>query len=228
MKTALHDLPESERPRERLLNLGPTALSTQELLAIVLRTGSVDMNVIEMASYILANTDGLVGLARLNAAQLMHIKGLGAAKAAQILAALELGRRATIQQPAARAQIRTSADAALLLSDMGTLTQEQIRVLLLDSRQRVEAIRTIYIGTVDTSVLRIAELFREAIMQNAPAMILAHNHPSGDPTPSPEDINLTRDLLQASALLDIQLVDHLIIGANAWRSLRESGLLSDW
>jgi DNA repair protein RadC len=154
----------------------------------------------------------------------MRFKGLGEAKVTQILAALSLGQRASMLQPEQRPQIRKAVDAVHLLMDMGHLSQEQVRVILLDSSRRVISTQTIYIGTVNMSVLRVAEIYREAIVRNCPAIIVAHNHPSGDVNPSPEDIELTRALVAAGELLDILLVDHLIIGQNNWRSLREMGL----
>lgn len=220
----MHDIPDDERPRERLMTLGADALSTTELLAILLRTGSQAENVLQLAARILASYGGLRGLARVSADELLDFKGLGKAKAAQILAALALGQRASMLQPEERPEIKRAADAARLLADMGHLTQEQVRVMLLDSQRRVQHIQTVYIGTVNMSVLRISELYREAIVRNSPAMILAHNHPSGDTVPSPEDIDLTRTLVAAGDLLDIQLVDHLIIGQTSWHSLRDMGL----
>lgn len=220
----MHDLPLSERPRERLLENGPQALSTAELLAILLRSGSQQENVLQLANRILAQFDGLHGLGQATAAELMQLRGLGAAKATQLLAALELGQRVSQLQPKERLPIRSAADAAQLISDMGNLVQEQIRVILLDNARRVMTIQTVYVGTVNTSIMRNAEIFREAIVRNSPAIIVAHNHPSGNPMPSPEDVNVTRTLIAAGDLLDIQVLDHIIVAAQAWRSMREMGL----
>jgi len=220
----IHDLPEEERPRERLLTHGSNALSTTELLAILLRTGTKSENVLQLAGRVLATYGGLRGLARVTADELQEFKGLGRAKSAQILAALALGQRASMLQPDERSVIRRAEDAAQLLADMGHLSQEQVRVILLDSSRRVLHIQTVYIGTVNMSVLRTSEIYREAIVRNSPALIVAHNHPSGDTTPSPEDIDMTRALVAAGNLLDIQLIDHLIIGQSSWQSLREMNL----
>lgn len=220
----IHDMPSAERPRERLLHQGPDALSTAELLAIILRTGTQQENVLQLAGRMLAQYNGLAGLSRIPADELAQIKGVGHAKATQVVAALELGRRASVVQPEERPRIIRAADAARLVQDMGHLQQEHIRVMLLDSSRRVIAIPTVYIGTVNTSVLRISEIYREAILRNSPALIIAHNHPSGDPMPSPEDIDLTRTLVAAGNLLDIQVIDHLIIGQTGWKSLRELNL----
>jgi len=220
----INELPDSERPRERLLTYGPESLSSIELLAIILRTGSKNENVLQLAARILAQFGSLQDLCRITPQELIQVKGLGQAKAAQILAALELGRRSSMIQADSRPRIHNARDAAQLLSDMGRLIQEQVRVVLLDTSGRVIAIPTIYIGTVNMSILRISELFREAITRNSPAIIIAHNHPSGDASPSPEDVELTRGLIEAGKLLDIQVIDHIIIGGQSWRSMREMGL----
>lgn len=222
-RITIHDLPSDEKPRERLLRHGADVLSSTELLAIIIGTGHRDENALQLAGRILAQYGGLEGLSRVTAAELTRFKGLGMAKSAQILAALALGQRAKMLVHDVP-EIRAAADAAQLLTDMGTLRQEQVRVMLLDSQQRVQHIETVYIGTVNMSVLRVSEIYREAIVRNCPAIIVAHNHPSGNPTPSPEDIEMTRDLVSAGRLLDIQLIDHLIIGQNRWVSLRDMRL----
>ncbi|MBZ0307810.1 MAG: DNA repair protein RadC [Anaerolineae bacterium] len=220
----INSLPTSERPRERLLAHGTRTLSNAELLAIILRTGTVGENALRLAERILVHYGGLQGLAGASPAEMEQLHGLGTAKAAQIIAALELGRRATNPVTDERPTIQSAADAAVLMNDMVNLKQEHIRVILLDSQRRVQTISTIYIGTLNASILRTAEIFREAITRNCPALILVHNHPSGDPTPSPEDIQITRSLLAAANLLDIQLLDHLIIGQSQWVSLKSLGL----
>ncbi len=220
----LHDLPDDERPRERLLRHGPAALSSAELLAIILRTGTAQENVLRLSERLLSQFNGLHGLAQASPAQLEQVRGLGAAKTAQLLAAIELGRRVMSRATSDRPLIQNAADAVDLLGDMMSLTQEHVRVILLDSGRRVIATPTIYIGTVNASVLRVPEIFREAIARNSPAIILAHNHPSGDPAPSPEDVEMTRVLNAAARLLDIALIDHIIIGQQRWESLRTLGL----
>lgn len=221
----IHDMPTGERPRERLLHYGPEALSTAELIAILLRTGSRGENVLDLSTRLLIEFDGLGGLARANSSELSAIKGVGQAKAAQLKAGLEIGRRLLIAAPHERPQITSPTDAAnLLMLEMGHLEQEHLRVLLLDTKNRVLATPTIYKGNVNTSVIRIAEIFREAIRHNSTAVIVAHNHPSGDPTPSPEDVRVTRQITEAGKLLDIDVLDHLIIGRGRYISLRERGL----
>jgi DNA repair protein RadC len=215
---------EADRPRERLIAQGAAALSNAELLAILLRTGRVGENVLRLAERLLADYSGVHALAQVSAAELANVKGMGLAKSAQVLAALELGKRAATFRPDERPILRTAADAAACLRDMAHLPQEHVRVILLDNAARVVAIPTIYIGTLNASVLRTAEVYREALIRNCPAIILAHNHANGDPLPSPDDVDLTRTLIQAGELLDIQLIDHLIIAPSGWRSLKEMGL----
>ncbi len=220
------DLPPCERPRERLREHGPRYLNNAELVAILLRSGVAGENAISLAMRILAEFDGLAGLARAGYAELCGLHGLNHAKSSEIMAALELGRRIASLAPEERAQISCPQDAAsLLTAEMEPLVQENLVVLLLNTRNQVVARRTIYIGTVNSSAVRPAEVIRPAIRENAPSIIVAHNHPSGDPTPSPEDISVTRDLAAAGKLMDIELLDHLIIGhGGRFTSLKEKRL----
>jgi DNA repair protein RadC len=218
----VRELPSGERPRERLQHFGPQALSTAELLAIILRTGTRGDNALEVANKLLAKYGGLAGLVRADFRELCAEHGMGMAKSAQVKAALEIGRRLSLLQMDARYKIRTPADAAnLVMLDLAYLDTEQTRILLLDAKsQLVEKISS-YQGTVNSSVLRAAEIFRPAIIRNCPGLILCHNHPSGDPTPSPEDIAATKQLVEAGRILDIELVDHIIIGHQRFVSLKE-------
>ena len=221
----IKDLPCGDRPRERLVHDGATALSTAELLAIVFRVGVGGENVISLSQRLLAKYGGLAGMARASFSDLQGEHGLGEAKVATLKAAFELGRRLTIASPDERVQVRSPADAAnLLMGEMSMLEQEHLRVMLLDTRNRVLAVPTIYVGNLNTSVIRVSELFREAIRRNAAAIIVAHNHPSGDPTPSPEDVAVTRNIIQAGQLLDIEVLDHVVIGQQRFVSLKERGL----
>jgi DNA repair protein RadC len=221
----IKELPSSERPRERLLHLGSGALSSAELLAIILRTGTRDENVVRVAQRLLATFGGLTGLAKANTAELTAEKGLGPAKAAQLKAALEIGRRLLLESPDERPQIRAPADAAnLVMSQMSLLDQEHLCTMLLDTKNRVLATPTIYVGSLNTSLIRVGELFREAIRANCASLIVLHNHPSGDPTPSPEDVAVTRQIVEAGKLLDVEVLDHLVIGRQRFVSLKERGL----
>jgi DNA repair protein RadC len=221
----LRELPESDRPRERLQHAGANALSNAELLAIILRIGGRGENVLDMAQRLLSTHHGLGGLARASCGELATERGIGTAKAAQMLAAFELGKRLLVASPDDRPQVTSPADAAnLLMAEMATLEQEHLRTLLLDTKHRVLASPTVYVGNVNTSVIRVAELFREAIRLNCVALIVAHNHPSGDPTPSPDDVKVTEQIVQAGKLLDIEVLDHLVIGHQRYVSLKERGL----
>jgi len=221
----IRDLPQDERPRERLEHYGAQALSNTELLAILLRTGVQGESVLHLASRLLAKYNGLLGLARANFSELCAERGLGPAKATQLMAALELGRRLMIASPDERPVVRSPADAAnLLMMEMAPLQQEHLRLLLLDTKNRVLSSPTVYIGSLNMSVLRVGEVFREAIRGNCAAVIVAHNHPSGDPTPSPEDVAVTERIVSAGKLLDVEVLDHLIIGQQRYVSLKERGL----
>ncbi len=220
---SMQSMPNEERPRERLFKLGAEALSSAELLAILLGTGTKKENVLHLAERIFSFRGGLNGLSQVTVGELEQIHGLGKAKIAQIIATIELAKRLSLVTEETSHRIQHADDAVRLLHDMGNLTQETVRVILLNTNREVLAIPTIYKGTVNASVVRTAEIYREAIIRNCPAIILAHNHPSGDPSPSPEDIELTRMLASAGQLLDIQLIDHLIIAKNDWVSLRELG-----
>lgn len=221
----MRDLAEQDRPRERLLQVGSKALSTAELLAIILRTGTGGENVLRLAERLLAHFGDLAGVAQASITEMQAVKGIGRVKAIEVKAALEIGRRLLATAPQERPRVTTPADAAnLLMSEMMFLEQEQLRLILLDTRNRVLDTPTIYQGSLNTSVVRIGEVFRMAIKENAAAMIVAHNHPSGDPSPSPEDVNVTRQLIQAGKLLGIDLLDHIVIGKQRFVSLKERGL----
>ncbi len=216
----------AERPRERLEQLGPQSLSTAELLAILLRVGLPGENAVQLARRLLRHFEGLPGLQRATFDELKAQRGIGTAKAAQIKAALELGRRLQLAQRGERPRITSPDDAAaLLLYEMSALPQEHLRVLLLDTRNQVLKVHDVVVGSVNAAQVRIAEIFRQAVLANATAIILAHNHPSGDPTPSADDIAFTRQAQEAGRLLDIQVLDHLIIGDNRFISLKARGVL---
>jgi DNA repair protein RadC len=220
--TLIRDLPATERPRERLRDHGPGALSTGELLAIVLRTGTSRESVLALASRLLSRHSGLVGLARAGFGELCQERGLGEAKAAQLEAAFELGRRLASAQPEERAMVRSPQDVAnLLRPEMGLLEQEELRVVLLNTRNQVLGVHSVYRGSVNTSLVRVGELFREAVRQNCPALIVVHNHPSGDPTPSADDVAMTKQAVEAGRLLDIEVLDHIVIAQQRFESLKE-------
>ncbi|MGE5642201.1 MAG: RadC family protein [Byssovorax cruenta] len=219
------DLHESDRPRERLATLGPQALSNAELIAILLRVGVTGESAIQVGQRLLSKFKGLTGIHRAPFKELMDQRGLGEAKASQIKAAIELGRRLALETPEERPSINSPADAAALVQyEMSVLEQEHLRVMLLDRRNRVLETVEVYKGSVNSSQVRVGELFKEAVRKNASALIVIHNHPSGDPTPSPDDVAVTRAIVQAGKLLDVEVLDHLVIGQSRWVSLKERGL----
>ncbi len=219
------DLQESDRPRERLEALGAQALTNAELIAILLRVGVRGENAVEVGQRLLKRFGGLQGLHRAPFKELMNQYGVGEAKASQIKAAIELGRRLTVEAPEEKPTIHSPADAAALVQyEMSALEQEHLRVILLDRRNRALEIVEVYKGSVNSAQVRVGELFKEAIRINASSLIVAHNHPSGDPTPSPDDVAVTRAIVQAGKLLDIDVLDHLVIGAGKFVSLKEKGL----
>jgi len=218
----IKDLPSTERPRERLFHQGSNSLSTAELLAIILRTGTDGENAVNMAGRLLARYGGLEGIAGASPQQLSQERGIGQAKAAQIKAALELGKRLMLSSLEERPQITSPEDAAaLLMGEMSFLEQEHLKAILLDTKHRVIAITTVAVGSLNTARLRLGDLFRDAVKDNAAAIIVAHNHPSGDPTPSREDIKITREIIEGGNLLGIKVLDHLVIGKQRFRSLKE-------
>jgi DNA repair protein RadC len=214
-----------ERPRERLRLRGAASLSTSELLAILLNTGLKGEPVTDLAQRLLRDHGGLTGLMRMDVVELANIRGLGEAKAAKLKAALEVGVRLAAIGPEQRPQISSPDDVVNLIGiEMAALDQEQLRAVLLDTKHRVLAIRTVYQGSVNQAQVRVSEVFRDAIRHNAVAIVAVHNHPSGDPTPSSADVALTAELVRAGNLLDVELLDHLIIGQGRHISLRRLGL----
>ena len=182
-------------------------------------------NALYEAQQIVVRFGGLIGVGRASLTELESVVGVGPSKAAQIHAALELGRRLVTEPPEARPQVRSPADAAgLLMAEMGLLEQEHMRTLLLDTKNHVVGSPTIYVGSVNTTMIRVAEVFQAAIKANCAGIIVAHNHPSGDPSPSPEDVAVTQQIVAAGKLLDIDVLDHLIIGQQRYVSLKERRL----
>jgi len=226
--TKIQDIPENERPRERLMHRGADALSIPELLAIILRVGSSRGSAIDLGNQLLNHFNGLRGIARASVAELAKVEGVGIAKAAQIKAAFELGKRlATPGNEDERPLVNRPELAASLIREKTPLDdKEHFLVLLLDTRNRCIATRTVSTGSLNANIAHPREIFREALAHSAAAIIVAHNHPSGDPTPSEEDKALTRRLVEAGKTMGIDVLDHLIIGdKQQWISLKEKGLM---
>jgi DNA repair protein RadC len=217
----VRDLPVRDRPVNRLREVGPSALSTTEVLAALLQTPDA----LDQARELLTRFEGLPGLVRACEAEITQVAGIGPAQAARLKAALECGRRLLLATTEERFAVRSPADVAqLLMAEMSHLEQEHFRVILLDTRNRVINHVTLYVGSLNASHIRVGEVFRGAVRHNAAAIVVCHNHPSGDPTPSPEDVEVTRQLVEAGRLFDIEVLDHLIIGQQRFVSLRERGL----
>lgn len=222
----MKDLPRDERPREKLMKRGAESLSNAELLAILLRTGTQEESVMRLAERILIEVgeEGLFGLAHSSIESLMKRKGVGEAKAITIAAALELGKRVAIGDSKKRVIIRSSDDiASYMMPRLRYCDREHFYAILLNMRNHIIASPLISIGTLSESLVHPRELFKEAVNYSAASIILVHNHPSGDPSPSREDIMMTRRILEGGRLLDIQILDHVIIGDNTYISLREQG-----
>ena len=224
MRYTIKDIPADMRPREKLLRYGPGILSLQELLAIIIRTGSRDANAIQLAESILYQFKDLRGINHASIEELCNAAaGVGEAKAAEIKAALELGRRLN-QQDSEVVRIKSPQDvAAWVMEELRYLQQEQFRILLLNTKNVIIACEEVSKGSLNSSIVHPREVFARAIRRSAAAIILVHNHPSGDPTPSQEDINITRRLVEVGRLVGIEVLDHLVIGDGVFSSLKEKG-----
>jgi len=230
MASTMRELPPSERPRERLLHQGANALKTSELIAILLRTGTAERPVLDLAEFLLAHFGSLEALSRAPVGELMKIKGVGEAKAIELKAAFALAARLARSEAEARA-IATADDIARLLGEeMRLLDFESVRVVSLNTKHMVLAVDEISRGTLNESLFHPREAFRGAVARGAHAVILVHNHPSGMTTPSDADLRVTRNMKDAGSLLQIELLDHVILGApgkdgKAYFSFKNEGLL---
>lgn len=222
----LRDVPNDERPRERMLRFGPQALSHAELLAVMLRTGTYAESAVRLGQRILQESGSLRNLVDMSAEQLMAIKGVGPAKALQIQAGIELGRRLARTAMEERVTVRSPGDAAgYVMEDMRYLNKEHFVCLFLNTKNQIIGQETLSMGSLNASIVHPREVFLAAIKKSSAAVICAHNHPSGDPTPSPEDIQITRRLAQAGEIIGIELLDHIVIGDRKFVSLKEKGLM---
>ncbi len=215
-----------DRPREKLGRLGAAALGDEELLAVVIGGGSVGASAMGLAHGLLGAFGGLHGLLRASRDDLLRMRGLGEARAAQVMAALEIGRRVLAARPAERPQITSPRDAAhFLMPEYSARPVEQFGLLMLDSRHRVLRTSVLTVGTLDCAAVQPRDVFRQALLASAAAVVMFHNHPSGDPQPSGEDIELTRRTVAAGELMGIRVVDHVVLGDGRYCSLKESGYL---
>lgn|SRR5699024_4399666 len=222
----IKDVPMDERPRERLLQFGEAKLSNNELLAILIGSGTKNDSAIDLANRILMHFEGLKLLREATIEELTAIKGIGKAKGISILAALELGKRIHTYKPDDRVTIKSPSDGAdYVMEEMRHLNQEHLVAMFLNTKNQIIHRQTIFIGSLNSSIVHPREIFREAVKRSAAAVICAHNHPSGDPTPSKEDIQVTRRLVEAGKIVGIELLDHLIIGSHSYVSLKEKGYM---
>ncbi|MFJ5715528.1 DNA repair protein RadC [Neobacillus sp. NPDC093127] len=222
----IRDFPQDERPRERFIQNGPQSLSNHELVAILLRTGTKDESVLQLSNRLLTHFEGLRLLKAATLEEMTEIKGIGSAKAIQILAAVEIGRRISNLSYNDRYVIRSPEDGAkYLMNDMRFLSQEHFVCLYLNTKNQVIHKQTVFIGSLNASIVHPREVFREALKRSAASVIAVHNHPSGDPAPSREDIEVTKRLVECGKIIGIDLLDHLIIGDNKFVSLKEKGYL---
>jgi DNA repair protein RadC len=222
----IKDFPQDERPRERFVQNGPQSLSNHELIAILLRTGTKDESVLQLANRLLTHFEGLRLLKDASLDEITAIKGIGAAKAIQVLAAVEIGRRISNLTYDDRYIIRSPEDgASYVMHEMRFLSQEHFVCLYLNTKNQVLHKQTIFIGSLNASIVHPREVFKEAFRRSAASIICIHNHPSGDPTPSREDIEVTKRLAESGKIIGIDVLDHLIIGENKFVSLKEKGYL---
>ncbi|MDF2505801.1 MULTISPECIES: DNA repair protein RadC [Clostridium] len=220
------DFPENERPRERLFRYGAEVLSNSELLAIILRSGTVKENILSLSNRLLKLNGGLNGLMDLNVEQLLQIDGIGMAKAVQIVALGEISKRFGTYKSGDTYSISKPKDAAeLLMQEMKSLNKEVLKVILLNTKNVVIRIVDVSIGSLNSSIVHPREVFHNAILAHSASIIICHNHPSGDPSPSTEDINVTHRLKECGKIIGIDLLDHIIIGNGIYVSLKEKGIL---
>lgn len=220
----IHDVHEADRPRERLLRQGAKSLSNQELIAILLGTGTKQESVLTVANRVLLTFEKLHNLKFATLEEMTEIKGIGEAKAVLLLASIELGRRLASKEDEQRYTIRSPEDAAnFLMQDMTSLQQEHFVCLFLNVKNQILHKKTIFVGSLNASIVHPREIFREAVKRSAASIICAHNHPSGIPTPSPEDIDVTTRLYEAGKIVGVDLLDHVIIGDHQFISMKEKG-----
>jgi len=222
----IRDVPKEERPRERLMKEGAGRLSNPELLSIVLRTGLRNESVMQLAQRVITQFSGVRGLRAATIEELMAVKGIGQTKAVEILATIEVGKRLMREADEESYVIHSPEDGAnYVMDDMRFLSQEHFVTLFLNTKNQVIHRQTIFIGSLNASIVHPREVFKEAIKRSAASIICFHNHPSGDPTPSREDIDVTARLVECGLLLGIDVLDHIVIGDRKFISLKEKGVV---
>lgn len=223
----INDIPKNERPMERLLKYGADDLTNAELLAVLLRSGTRGENIISLSTRLLSDVGGLDGLLHINLEEMKKLKGIKDVKACQIVAMMELFKRfRTLRSQSNDFKISSPKDVSeLLINEMNNLNQEVLKLILLNTKNIVIGVKDIFKGSLNTSIVHPREIFREAVQRGSANIIICHNHPSGDSTPSKEDINITLRIKQCGDLMGIKLLDHIIIGNNNYISLKEKGII---
>lgn len=223
----IKEMPENERPREKLIRYGCHTLSNSELLAILIRTGSKEHSALELANILLSYDDnGIRFLANCTVEELSVIKGIGHSKACQIIAAVELGNRLSRSRLELKRTIKSPEDVTnIFVNDMRFLEKEHFKVIFLNTKNEIIAYETISIGSLNSSIVHPREVFNRAIKKSSASLILLHNHPSGNPEPSKEDIHITKRLVEAGKIIGIEVLDHIIIGDGEYFSLKENSLI---
>lgn len=223
----IKDMPLSERPREKLYKYGVNSLSNAELIAVIIRTGNREDTAIDLANRLLSmDSSGLKFLSDASFEELTSVKGIGTCKASQILAAVELGKRISAQFGQEKAKITSPSDIVnILMEEMRCLKKEHFKIAILDTKNQIITIESISVGNLNSSIVHPREVFNAAIRRSGNSIILIHNHPSGDPMPSQEDINITNRIVEAGSIIGIKVLDHIIIGDNKYISFKERGLL---
>lgn len=220
----MKDVAPHDRPREKLERLGSASLGDNELLALVLGSGSREVDVLELANRLLVRAGGLYGLTRVGVGELRRVAGIGVARASQVLAAVELGRRTLLRGGVDRPHLGSPRQlATYLLPQFGSQPVEQFGIVMLDTKHRLIRVKVVAVGSLDTTIVHPREVFREAVSASAAAIVLFHNHPSGDPTPSRDDLVLTTRMLNAGDIMGIDVIDHLVLADQRYYSLLEAG-----
>lgn len=223
----MKDLPENERPREKLMKSGARGLSNSELLAIIIRNGSKGFSAIDLSNRLLStNKQGISFLSDLSIEEITQIKGIGQCKAVQILAAVELGKRVVLENIDEKKKVTSPLDIVdFFMADMKNLKKEHFKIVMLDTKNHIIGVEEVSVGNLNSSIVHPREVYKQAIKRSSASIILIHNHPSGDPTPSKEDINITRRLMESGEILGIKVLDHIIIGNKKHISLKEMDIL---
>ena len=222
----VRDLPRQERPRERLQKFGPEALSAQELLALVIGRGIPKKSVMSIAQELLTRFGNVKAISQATIEELSQIKGIGLAKAAQIKACFELGKREDLELEMINFDIKNPESVVKAIrASIKDKAKEHFKLILLNPRNKIIRISTISVGTLNASLVHPREVFKDAIVHSAASVVLAHNHPSGDPEPSGDDIKITKKLVESGKILGIDVIDHIVVGKNSFLSFKERGLI---